>query len=165
MPQLARTAGAVAYGGNILSFDSPSSKPNISYEVTAYAPLVRCQTVNETEQSRLLKGATNWVLVPLNNSAKWPDVGRFDSGEIGYLAVYDEHDNVTMGGGGSALFDSIVSDTTKEYHVRISIGYGIHQLSSLERHARVLHQHRIRKIEGGKSHNDLAKSDQCQCLP
>jgi hypothetical protein len=88
--------------------------------VTAYAPLVRCQTANETEQSRLLEGATNWVLVPLNNSAKWPDVGRFDSGEIGYLAVYDEHDNVTMGGGGSALFDSILlaiqqKNTTSEY--------------------------------------------------
>jgi hypothetical protein len=119
-PQLARIAGTVAYGGNILPFDSPSSKPNISYKVTAYAPLVRCQIANETEQSRLLKGATNWVLVPLNNSAKWPDVGLFDSGEIGYLAVYDEHDNVTIGGGGSALFDSILlaiqrKNTTSEY--------------------------------------------------
>jgi hypothetical protein len=121
-PQLERIAGAVAYGGNILPFDSPSSKPNISYEVTAYAPLVRCQAANETEQFRLLKGASDWVLAPpltSNNSAKWPTVDSFDSGEIGYLAVYDEHDNVTMEGV-TALFDSVLlaiqrKNTTSEY--------------------------------------------------
>lgn len=99
-PQLKRLAAIVAYSGEIMPFESPSLSPNASYRVMAFAPLVRCQAANSTEQFRLLKGASDMGFAPsltTNNSAKWSSTAKFRSGEIGYLAVYDEYDEVTMG--------------------------------------------------------------------
>jgi hypothetical protein len=114
-PQLKSVAAMVAYGGNILSFDSPSPAPNSSYEVTSYAPLVRCRAANETEQSRLLKGATDMGFAPpltTNHSTKWSSAADFNSGEIGYLAVYDEHNNVTLGEK-YAVYDNVTDGEVK----------------------------------------------------
>jgi hypothetical protein len=115
-PQLRGVAGAVAFGREIPLFDPPSLAPNVSYAVTANSPLVRCQAANETEQSRLLIGANQWVHAPplTNNSAKWPsntdteDASEWrGSGELCYLAVYDQYDNVTMGQN-DAKYDKIM---------------------------------------------------------
>lgn len=65
-----------------------------------YAPLVRCHAANQTEKSMLLDlaSAQDNVLPTLkdNDTAKWNDT-NFGTGEIGYLAVYDNNDNLTMG--------------------------------------------------------------------
>ena len=99
-PQLERVAGAVAFGGEILLFEAPLSAPNVSYDLSMYAPLVRCHAANQTEKSMLLDlaSAQDNVLPTLkgNDTAKWNDTD-YGTGEIGYLAVYDDNDNLTMG--------------------------------------------------------------------
>lgn len=99
-PQLAKVAGAVAFGGEILPFETPVPAPNISYDLSTYAPLVRCHAANQTEKSMLLDFAStqDFVMPNLkgNNTAKWDDP-NMGTGEIGYLAVYDYYDNLTMG--------------------------------------------------------------------
>jgi hypothetical protein len=83
-----------------LLFESPLSAPNISYDLSTYAPLVRCHAANQTEKSMLLDYASKQEYVSPslkdNGTAKWddPDLG---TGEIGYLAVYDDNGNLTMG--------------------------------------------------------------------
>jgi hypothetical protein len=57
--RLSRIIGAVAFAGDRLSFQPPTTQPNISYDLQAYTPLLRCNPANDTVQNRIVAMISN----------------------------------------------------------------------------------------------------------
>ena len=109
--RLGRIIGAVASGGERLSFQPPSSQPNTSYALQVYVPLMQCNPADATLEDLIVK------IVPEANGAysggfpldketfHWehnmPDGELLTEGDIGYFAVvpyYEDYrgDNLTF---------------------------------------------------------------------
>jgi hypothetical protein len=103
---LSRVIGAVAETGQRLNFLQPSSQGNISYQIQAFVPLMRCDTANASTQAELVtdligvsqaSGPFDINLAPVLNSTSfywiYENTGNPENisvnslGNIGYFGV------------------------------------------------------------------------------
>jgi len=89
--RLGRIAGAVIASGERLSFETPNSHQNMSYETEAFLPVLNCATANSTIRRDVLRFVNDTDLAnPINRTAdslKWLNDRVPMSGEIGFLGL------------------------------------------------------------------------------
>lgn len=63
-PQLARLIGAVAMSGQPQALQAPNAGKNISYDLQAYVPLLRCGSANVTTKVKLIEMLLSAAIAP-----------------------------------------------------------------------------------------------------